>query len=73
MVGLCLVYVEGRFKSKILENALFGELALIADGSRTATVITDSDVTVLVIKRELFRECIMPSLMLHMKRAAFML
>lgn len=54
VVGLCLVSVDGKFKSKILENALFGELALIADGSRTATVTTTTDTDVLVIKRNLF-------------------
>ncbi len=73
LVGSCLVSVDGKFKSKILENALFGELALISDGSRTATVTTTTDTDVLVISKELFVSCVMPSLMLHMKRAAFLL
>lgn len=45
----------GRVVNRLLPGDFFGELALLDGGPRTATVLTDTPMTMLVLRRAAFR------------------
>lgn len=60
-------------RTVVLENALFGELALIADGARTATVITLAQCDCIAISKHTFKKHIETIFMAHLRHVALFL
>ena len=52
------VSIDGEEKAKLVEWDIFGEIALLNEEPRSATVVTNTDTTVIVISQDMLFEMI---------------
>ena len=70
MTGVAEIHVHGRKMERAEAGALLGEMAMVDDAPRSATVVALSDCTLLPIGRERFQFLIQqtPNFALHVMR-----
>lgn len=70
MTGVAEIHVHGRTMERAEAGAILGEMAMIDDAPRSATVVAQSDCTLLPIGRERFQFLIQqtPNFALHVMR-----